>query len=217
MARNATGTYSLVAGNPVVTGTTITSSWANVTLPDIATALTDSLSRSGKGGMLAALKGTLGSAALPAYSFTAYPDQGLYGASGVVTMAVAGVNQMRWQNGSVEVWDGSAWSAVGTQATLPIAGIVNDATTARTPTTADRNKIIRMSNASAITVTVDTEANQSWADNTVIYFRQVGLGAITFAEAVGVTVNGTLTTTGSDVTCALVKIGTDEWDVIGLD
>ncbi|CAB5217704.1 hypothetical protein UFOVP202_1, partial [uncultured Caudovirales phage] len=29
MSRNGSGTYNLPAGNPVVTGTTITSSWAN--------------------------------------------------------------------------------------------------------------------------------------------------------------------------------------------
>lgn len=34
------GTYSLVSGNPVVTGTTISSTWANNTLDDIADALT---------------------------------------------------------------------------------------------------------------------------------------------------------------------------------
>ena len=40
MSRNGSGTYSLPAGNPVVTATTITSTWANTTLSDIANALT---------------------------------------------------------------------------------------------------------------------------------------------------------------------------------
>lgn len=48
MARNGSGTYSLPAGNPVVTGTTIQSTWANTTLSDIATALTQSLSQDGQ-------------------------------------------------------------------------------------------------------------------------------------------------------------------------
>jgi len=48
MARNGTGTYSLVAGNPVVTGTAISSTWANNTLTDIATALTQSISQDGQ-------------------------------------------------------------------------------------------------------------------------------------------------------------------------
>ena len=48
MSRNGSGTYSLPAGNPVVTGTTITSTWANNTLNDIATALTGSLAADGQ-------------------------------------------------------------------------------------------------------------------------------------------------------------------------
>jgi len=48
MSRNGTGTYNLPAGNPVVTGTTISSTWANTTLTDIATALTGSLASDGQ-------------------------------------------------------------------------------------------------------------------------------------------------------------------------
>jgi hypothetical protein len=48
MARNGTGTYSLPAGNPVVTGTAISSTWANTTLSDIGTALSQSLSQDGQ-------------------------------------------------------------------------------------------------------------------------------------------------------------------------
>lgn len=47
MPRDVAGTYTLPAGNPVVTATTITTSWANTTLSDIATALTASLSIDG--------------------------------------------------------------------------------------------------------------------------------------------------------------------------
>ena len=48
MSRNGTGTYTLPAGNPVVTGTTISSTWANNSLSDIATALTQSLAKDGQ-------------------------------------------------------------------------------------------------------------------------------------------------------------------------
>lgn len=48
MSRNGSGTYSLPAGNPVVTGTTISSTWANNTLSDIATALTASIANDGQ-------------------------------------------------------------------------------------------------------------------------------------------------------------------------
>jgi hypothetical protein len=48
MSRNGSGTYTLPAGNPVVTGTTISSTWSNNTLTDIATALTGSLAADGQ-------------------------------------------------------------------------------------------------------------------------------------------------------------------------
>ena len=48
MSRNGSGTYTLPAGNPVVTGTTISSTWANSTLSDIGTALTQSIAYDGQ-------------------------------------------------------------------------------------------------------------------------------------------------------------------------
>jgi len=48
MARNGAGTYTLPAGNPVTTGTTISSTWANNTLTDIASSLTASLAYDGQ-------------------------------------------------------------------------------------------------------------------------------------------------------------------------
>ena len=48
MSRNGSGTYSLPAGNPVVTGTTIASTWANTTMTDLAAALTDSVAADGQ-------------------------------------------------------------------------------------------------------------------------------------------------------------------------
>ena len=48
MSRNGSGTYTLPAGNPVTPGTTISSTWANTTLNNIAAALTDSLAADGQ-------------------------------------------------------------------------------------------------------------------------------------------------------------------------
>ena len=48
MSRNGSGTYTLPSGNPVVTGTTISSTWANDTLNDIATALSGSVAADGQ-------------------------------------------------------------------------------------------------------------------------------------------------------------------------
>jgi hypothetical protein len=49
MAYNGSGVFSLVAGNPVITGTTISSTWANNTLSDIANnGLTNCLTKDGQ-------------------------------------------------------------------------------------------------------------------------------------------------------------------------
>lgn len=48
MARNGSGTYSLPSGNPVTTGTTISSTVQNNTMSDIAVALTQSLAKDGQ-------------------------------------------------------------------------------------------------------------------------------------------------------------------------
>lgn len=76
--RNSGGTYSLPSGNPVVTGTTITSTWANNTLSDIGTEITNSLDRQGRGSMSAPLKLTNGTVAAPALTFASETGSGLY-------------------------------------------------------------------------------------------------------------------------------------------
>jgi len=55
MSRNGSGVYSLPPLNPVVTGTTISSAWANNTMNDLAAALTDSVAADGQTPMTGAL------------------------------------------------------------------------------------------------------------------------------------------------------------------
>lgn len=92
-SRSAGGTYTLPSSyNPVVSGQPITTTWANTTLTDVASELSDSLSRSGKGGMTAPLRTADGSAAAPAHSFTSETTSGLYrgGTSDVRLIAASG-------------------------------------------------------------------------------------------------------------------------------
>jgi hypothetical protein len=56
MSRNGSGTFNLTAGNPVVTGTTISSTWANNTLSDIANGLTQSIAADGQTPITGALQ-----------------------------------------------------------------------------------------------------------------------------------------------------------------
>ena len=78
MSRNSSGTYTPTAGQPVVTGTVIDPTVFNNLVADVGTEITDSLSRSGKGGMSAPVRGTDGTNAAPAHSFTNEPGSGLY-------------------------------------------------------------------------------------------------------------------------------------------
>lgn len=78
MPRDSSGNYALPSGNPVISGSTISSNDFNNTMTDIGDVLQDSLSRSGDGGMQVALKGVDGTNSIPAFSFSSDPDTGLY-------------------------------------------------------------------------------------------------------------------------------------------
>ena len=94
MPRNASGTYTLPSGNPVSSGTLIDATWANNTLNDIANEVTDSLSRSGEGGMLAPFRLNDGVQATPGLAFTNEPSTGMYRAGTNEAWLVAGGTQV---------------------------------------------------------------------------------------------------------------------------
>lgn len=126
-ARNAGGTYSLPSGNPVVAGTTISASWANTTLSDLGTEITDSLNRSGKGAMLAPLQLSNGTSSLPSLTFGSETSSGLYRAgSQDVRLQLNATMIQKWaSNGviitpSLSVENGLA----ATQATLNSPAVV---------------------------------------------------------------------------------------------
>jgi hypothetical protein len=73
MSRNGSGTYNLPAGNPVVTGTIISSTWANNTLADMATAITGSIAADGQTPITGALTGTSGTVAFAGVGQTKIP------------------------------------------------------------------------------------------------------------------------------------------------
>jgi hypothetical protein len=104
-SRNSSGTYTLPAGNPVVTGTTISSTWANNTLDDIKTEITSSLDRSGRGAMLAPLQCSNGTVSLPSLTFGSDTDTGLYR---------IGANNPAMAAGGTKVQD---WTSTGTTVT----------------------------------------------------------------------------------------------------
>ncbi len=126
MPRNSSGTYSLYTpGNPVVTNTVISSTWANNTLADLASALTDSLSRTGDGGMQAPLELTNGAVGAPALTWGAETVSGLYRVSaGVFNYSISAADVLSMSAGGF-VFGGAAGSYQGA-GTINAAGLYDD-------------------------------------------------------------------------------------------
>lgn len=88
--------------------------------------------------------------------------------------------------------------------------------TTYTPVLADNGKMVTLSNASAITLTVPTEASVAYATGAQINIEQIGAGQVTVVGDTGVTVNGTGTKLRTQYSAAtLVKLGSDNWTLIG--
>ena len=88
--------------------------------------------------------------------------------------------------------------------------------TTYTPVLADNGKLVTLSNASAITLTVPTNASVAYATGAQINIEAIGAGQVTVVGDTGVTVNGTGTKLRTQWSAAtLVKLGTDSWTLIG--
>ena len=199
MSRNGSGTYSLPAGNPVVTGTTITSTWANSTLTDIASALTQSVSADGQTPMTGSLNMAsnkiiaLGTptastdAVTKAYAdaliagggagvFTSVTDSGL--TSGRVTYATTGGL----------LTDSSTFTYDGTTVTsTKFAGAFNGTLGATTPTTA----------------VVTSLTDSGLTTGRVTYATTGGL----LTDSANLTFNGTTLTTANDASISGLTVG----------
>ena len=81
----------------------------------------------------------------------------------------------------------------------------------------DVGQYMRCANASPFTVTVPLNSTVAFAIGIHIDFIQSGAGQITFAGAVGVTINAApgLKLNGQWAGATLVKVGTNEWDLVG--
>lgn len=133
MPRNSSGIYTLPGGNPVTPGDVIEAEWANTTLEDVADALTNSLSRTGAGGMLAPFRIADGSVSGPGLSFLNETNTGLYrSASGSAWMAVLGVNVAQFSTVGLTIPSGKALTAQGNASvsgTLAVTGATTLAST----------------------------------------------------------------------------------------
>tara|TARA_R110002153_G_scaffold274037_1_gene446774 strand:- start:10559 stop:13969 length:3411 start_codon:yes stop_codon:yes gene_type:complete len=220
MPRNVNGTYTLVSGNPVVTGTVIDSNWANTTMPDFGSEITDSLSRSGKGGMLAPLRGVNGSAAVPSHSFTGFVQSGMYmAAAGDLQLSVTGVQKLRLSAGDTrpQYWSvsGGAWLNVADsvdvttlQDNIDAEAVTRASQTATLQDNIDAEAVTRASQTATLQDNIDAEAvtraSQTGANAAAIVVNADGIAANAAAIVVnadGIAANaGNIATNTSDIT-----------------
>jgi len=83
----------------------------------------------------------------------------------------------------------------------------------------DAGKLVTLTNGSAITLTVPTNAAVAYPVGTVIALAQLGAGLVSIAGASGVTVNGVTPgaddLTGQWATASLTKLAADTWLLSG--
>ena len=78
----------------------------------------------------------------------------------------------------------------------------------------DFTKLVTLSNASSVAVTLPLEATVAWPTGTQLRLLNVGAGTVTVAGAVGVTINGTPLTLAQYKGANLIKTGTNTWTFI---
>ena len=82
-------------------------------------------------------------------------------------------------------------------------------------TATDFTKLVTLSNASPVTVTVPLESSVAWVAGTQLRLMNLGAGVVTVAGAVGVTINGSPLTLAQYKNATLTKTGTNTWTFNG--
>jgi len=211
MPRSVSGVYTL-PNPPVVTNTTIVSTDENTTRSDMASEITNSLDRSGRGGMLAPLQLVDGTPSLPGLTFSSDVNTGMYRITAdTIGFAVAGSLVFTIATTGVTI-------AAGLSLSSPI---LTATTEVRTPIVDSVSGTLILKGATVTAVTI-TGANVALAGNllfntavakilpgaTSISHRNFADSAdnLLIADSGAVTVRTTLTTITSVVT---PLVGTD--------
>ena len=113
----------------------------------------------------------------------------------------------------------SAWPAKSLEVAqyidgqVPLLAMTQNAQTGTTYTfvAADFTKLVTLSNASPVAVTLPLEATVPWPTGTQLRLLNQGAGLVTVAGAVGVTINGTPLTLAQYKAAVITKTGTNIW------
>ena len=115
---------------------------------------------------------------------------------------------------------GTATTQLATTAFVDVAVktlLINTPTASYTLVLADAGKNVRMNVATANTLTIPLNATVAFPIGTQLVFKQAGAGQTTLTPISGVTLNSAsgLKTRAQHSGGTLIKVGTNEWDVMG--
>lgn len=96
---------------------------------------------------------------------------------------------------------------------IPLLAMTQNAQTGTTYSfvLTDFTKLVTLSNASAVAVTLPLESSVAWPTGTQLRLLNVGAGTVTVAGAVGVTINGSPLTLTQYKGANIIKTGTNTW------
>jgi len=156
MPRDGSGNYTLPAGNPVVSGTTIDIAWANPSMSDIAVQLNNVPTRDGKLGFTSQTKAFLGTATTPSYAFNGgVANSGLYGGISNVGLALGGVSAIDVISTQVSISKPISVSSLKVGTYTPVASVFDTVLNVTFPAAWDYFGVSSPTQTGVVTLTGD--------------------------------------------------------------
>ena len=125
---------------------------------------------------------------------------------------------IEWDNTQLYITSSTQFAALNRNAIATATVLINTQTgTTFAPALTDAGRLITLSNASAIAVTIAADATTDFPVGTQLLLMQLGAGQVTVSGAVGVTIvsrSGTKTA-GQYALISLIKVAANQWVVGG--